>query len=107
MCGDCWWTALSTAGFRPPSRFRCRCIPGLGRACVAQGAEGPESRAVPQRGVGEGRPATERLLVRWRDEPDARRAEVIDRYWLCAAAQGMHASTFTGRVVASTGAAGA
>jgi citrate synthase len=71
---------------------------------VAQAARGSESPAVPQHRVDEGRTATERFLIRWQGEPDARRAEAIDRYWICAAEHGMNASTFTGRVVASTGA---
>ncbi|HEY7273771.1 MAG TPA: citrate synthase 2 [Actinoplanes sp.] len=71
---------------------------------VAEAARGAELPAVPQRLVDEGRNATERFLIRWRGEPDPRRVEAIDRYWICAAEHGMNASTFTGRVVASTGA---
>jgi citrate synthase len=71
---------------------------------VAQAARGTGSPAVPQRRIDEGRNATERFLIRWQGEPDPRRVEAIDRYWVCAAEHGMNASTFTGRVVASTGA---
>jgi citrate synthase len=60
--------------------------------------------AVPQRRVDEGRSITERFMIRWHGEPDPRRVEAIDRYWICAAEHGMNASTFTARVVASTGA---
>ena len=71
---------------------------------VAQAARGARSPAVPQRRVDDGRNATERFLIRWQGEPEPRRVEAIDRYWICAAEHGMNASTFTGRVVASTGA---
>jgi citrate synthase len=71
---------------------------------VAQGARGDRLPAVPQRRVDEGRTAAEQFLIRWQGEPDPRRAQAIDRYWVCAAEHGMNASTFTARVVASTGA---
>jgi citrate synthase len=71
---------------------------------VAQAARGPRLPAVPQRRVDEGRTSTERFMIRWRGEADPRQVEAIDRYWVCAAEHGMNASTFTGRVVASTGA---
>jgi citrate synthase len=70
---------------------------------VAQAARGPELPAVPQRRIDESRTAAEQFLTRWQGEPDPRRAEAIDRYWVCAAEHGMNASTFTARVVASTG----
>ncbi|GGN30895.1 citrate synthase [Actinoplanes campanulatus] len=60
--------------------------------------------AVPQRLVDAGRTATERFMIAWQGEPDPRHVAAIDRYWICAAEHGMNASTFTGRVVASTGA---
>jgi citrate synthase len=59
---------------------------------------------VPQRRVEAGRTGTERFMIRWHGEPDPRQVEAIDRYWICAAEHGMNPSTFTGRVVASTGA---
>ncbi|AGZ41611.1 citrate synthase 2 [Actinoplanes friuliensis] len=70
---------------------------------VAQAARGVGRPAVPQRRVDEGRTATERFMIRWQGDPDPRHVEAIDRYWVCAAEHGMNASTFTGRVVASTG----
>jgi citrate synthase len=76
----------------------------LALSFVAQAARGPDVPAVPQRRIDEGRTATERFLIRWQGDPDPRRAEALDRYWICAAEHGMNASTFTGRVVASTGA---
>ncbi|HEV7883959.1 MAG TPA: citrate synthase, partial [Solirubrobacteraceae bacterium] len=46
----------------------------------------------------------ERFLLRWRGEADPIHARAIDAYWTSAAEHGMNASTFTARVVASTGA---
>jgi citrate synthase len=71
---------------------------------VAQAARGPRRPAVPQRLVDAGRNATERFMIRWQGDPDPRHVAAIDRYWVCAAEHGMNASTFTARVVASTGA---
>jgi citrate synthase len=47
---------------------------------------------------------TERFMIRWRGEPDPRHVKAIDAYWTSAAEHGMNASTFTARVIASTGA---
>jgi citrate synthase len=46
----------------------------------------------------------ERFLIRWRGEADPKHVKAIDAYWISAAEHGMNASTFTARVVASTGA---
>jgi citrate synthase len=43
-------------------------------------------------------------MTRWKGEPDPRHIEAIDAYWVSAAEHGMNASTFTARVIASTGA---
>ena len=43
-------------------------------------------------------------MIRWRGEPDPRHVEAVDAYWISAAEHGMNASTFTARVIASTGA---
>jgi citrate synthase len=43
-------------------------------------------------------------LIRWRGEADPSHVKAIDAYWISAAEHGMNASTFTARVVASTGA---
>jgi citrate synthase len=59
---------------------------------------------VPQARVDEGRTLAERFLIRWRGEADPDEARAIDAYWITAAEHGMNASTFTARVVASTGA---
>jgi citrate synthase len=70
---------------------------------VAQSARGDAPR-VPDERVAEGETAAERFLLRWRDEADDRHVQAIDSYWVSAAEHGANASTFTGRVVASTGA---
>ena len=43
-------------------------------------------------------------MKRWRGEPDPRHVKAVDAYFISAAEHGMNASTFTARVVASTGA---
>ena len=43
-------------------------------------------------------------MIRWRGEPDPEHVKAVDAYWISAAEHGMNASTFTARVVASTGA---
>ena len=71
---------------------------------VARSARAVRCSPVPQRLVEAGRTATERFMIAWQGEPDPRHVAAIDRYWICAAEHGMNASTFTARVVASTGA---
>ena len=71
---------------------------------VAQSARGPRLPAVPRDQIDRGRTATERFMIEWQGDPDPGHVEAIDRYWISAAEHGMNASTFTGRVVASTGA---
>ena len=46
----------------------------------------------------------ERFLTAWLGEPSPEQVKAIDAYWVSAAEHGMNASTFTARVVASTGA---
>ena len=43
-------------------------------------------------------------MIRWRGEPDPKHVAAVDAYWTSAAEHGMNASTFTARVIASTGA---
>jgi citrate synthase len=43
-------------------------------------------------------------MKRWRGEPDPRHVKAVDAYFMSAAEHGMNASTFTARIVASTGA---
>jgi citrate synthase len=71
---------------------------------VAQSARGAGRPPVPQREVDKGRTIAERFLIRWRGEADPAHVKAIDAYWVSAAEHGMNASTFTARVVASTGA---
>jgi citrate synthase len=71
---------------------------------VAQSARGTHLPAVPQKRVDEGKTATEQFMIRWRGEPDPRHVKAVDSYWVSAAEHGMNASTFTARVIASTGA---
>jgi citrate synthase len=71
---------------------------------VAQSARGIGRPPVSQREVDKARSIPERFLIRWRGEADPRHVKAIDAYWNSAAEHGMNASTFTARVVASTGA---
>src|SRR5881396_1269789 len=59
---------------------------------------------VPDDVVSRGKTAAEKFLLRWRGEADPRHVQAIDTYWICTAEHGLNASTFTARVVASTGA---
>jgi citrate synthase len=104
--------ALAAAwGLRPlfdidPAQARA----DVGRVCaamlsfIAQSARGADRPAVPQRLVDQAQTAAEAFLVRWRGEPDPRHVQALDAYWVSAAEHGMNASTFTARVIASTGA---
>jgi citrate synthase len=71
---------------------------------VAQAARGLSLPAIPQSEVEKTDNIAERFMIRWRGEPDPRHVRAIDTYWMSATEHGMNASTFTARVVASTGA---
>jgi citrate synthase len=71
---------------------------------VAQSARGSGQPPVPQADVDQATSIPERFLMRWRGEVDPKHAKAIDAYWISAAEHGMNASTFTARVIASTGA---
>ena len=71
---------------------------------IAQSARGADLPEVPQSMVDEAKSPTEAFLVRWRGEPDPAHVRALDAYWVSAAEHGMNASTFTARVIASTGA---
>ncbi len=71
---------------------------------VAQSARGPGRPPVPQAEIDRARSIPERFLIRWRGEADPDHVKAVDAYWISAAEHGMNASTFTARVVASTGA---
>jgi citrate synthase len=82
----------------------------VGRVCatmlsfIAQSARGADLPEVPRTLVDEAKTGTEAFLIRWRGEPDPRHVKALDAYWVSAAEHGMNASTFTARVIASTGA---
>jgi citrate synthase len=59
---------------------------------------------VPQAEIDKAQTIVERFMIRWRGEPDPRHVQAIDAYWTSAAEHGMNASTFTARVITSTGA---
>src|ERR671911_1428249 len=71
---------------------------------VAQSARGVGRPPIPQAEVDKATSIPERFLIRWRGEADPRHVKAIDAYWISAAEHGMNASTFTARVIASTGA---
>jgi citrate synthase len=71
---------------------------------VAQSARGVGRPPISQLEIDKARSIPERFLIRWRGEADPNHVKAIDAYWISAAEHGMNASTFTARVVASTGA---
>ncbi len=71
---------------------------------VAQSARGAGQPPVPQSEIDKAESIPARFLTRWRGEADPRHVAAIDAYWISAAEHGMNASTFTARVITSTGA---
>jgi citrate synthase len=72
---------------------------------VARSAAKADGREpAPDDVVAGGETVAEKFLLRWRGEADPRHVKAIDTYWICTAEHGLNASTFTARVVASTGA---
>jgi citrate synthase len=71
---------------------------------VAQSARGTGRAPVSQSAIDQATSIPERFLMRWRGEADPDHVKAIDAYWISAAEHGMNASTFTARVIASTGA---
>src|SRR3954462_5369706 len=71
---------------------------------AAQSARGLHMPVVPQSDVDQGRTLAEKFLIRWKGEADPKHVKAIDAYWSSAAEHGMNASTFTARVITSTGA---
>jgi citrate synthase len=71
---------------------------------VAQAARGLGLPAVPQKDIDKAGTVVERFMRRWRGEPDPRHCKAVDAYFITAAEHGLNASTFTARIVASTGA---
>lgn len=70
---------------------------------AAHSARG-ERPAVPAADLRATSSVVERFVLAWTGEIDPQQVRAIDAYWVSAAEHGMNASTFTGRVVASTGA---
>lgn len=75
-----------------------------GLSFVAQAARGLGAPMVPEARIDEAKTIVERFMVRWRGEPDPKHVQAVDAYFVSAAEHGMNASTFTSRVIASTGA---
>jgi citrate synthase len=71
---------------------------------VAQSARGLGLPMVPQSEIDKAATVVERFMIRWRGEPDPQHVKAVDAYFVSAAEHGMNASTFTARVIASTGA---
>ena len=71
---------------------------------VAQSARGFGKPPVAQREIDSSPSIAERFLLRWRGEADPRHTRAIDAYWTAAAEHGVSSSTFTARVITSTGA---
>jgi citrate synthase len=71
---------------------------------VAQAARGIGQPMVPQAEVDQAQSLAERFMIRWKGEPDPAHVKAVDAYWSSAAEHGMNASTFTARVITSTGA---
>jgi len=73
-------------------------------AFAAQSARGIDKPKVPEDHIDEARTVVERMMRRWRGDPDPKHVQAVDSYFVSAAEHGMNASTFTARVIASTGA---
>ncbi len=71
---------------------------------LAQAARGQIAPSVPETEIDKAHTVVERMMIRWRGEPDPAHVRAIDAYFVSAAEHGMNASTFTARVIASTGA---
>jgi citrate synthase len=71
---------------------------------VAQSARGLGQPMIPQSQIDQADTVVERFMIRWRGEPEPRHIQAMDAYFVSAAEHGMNASTFTSRVIASTGA---
>ncbi len=76
----------------------------MAMAFVAQSARGLGLPMVPQREIDKASSVVERFMIRWKGDPDPAHTRAVDAYFVSAAEHGMNASTFTARVIASTGA---
>jgi citrate synthase len=86
------------------ARFELARTSVMALSFVAQSARGTGQLPVPQTEIDKASSIPERFLIRWRGEADPKHVQAIDAYWISAAEHGMNASTFTARVVTSTGA---
>jgi citrate synthase len=86
------------------ARFELARTSVMALSFVAQSARGTGHLPVPQNEIDKASSIPERFLIRWRGEADPKHVQAIDAYWVSAAEHGMNASTFTARVVTSTGA---
>jgi len=86
------------------ARDDLRRLSGAALSIVAQSARGADLPPVPEEVIAQGQTAAERFLLTWRGEVNEAHAKAIDTYWICTAEHGLNASTFTSRIVASTGA---
>ena len=89
-------TTTARENLAPSPSWRCR----SSRSPPAASA----SRWCRRREIDQATTIAERFLIRWRGEPDPRHVQAVDAYSCSAAEHGMNASTFTARVIASTGA---
>ena len=71
---------------------------------IAQSARGLGRPWVSQAEIDTQTTIAGRFLMRWRGEVNPVHETAVDAYWVSAAEHGMNASTFTARVVTSTGA---
>ena len=76
----------------------------MAMAFVAQSARGLGRPMVPQSEIDKAQTIVERFMIRWKGDPDPAHTRAVDAYFVSAAEHGMNASTFTARVIASTGA---
>jgi citrate synthase len=90
----------------PPEKVRDELahVSVMAMSFVAQSARGLGLPMVPQSQVDQARTVVERFMIRWRGDPDPKHVRAVDSYFVSAAEHGMNASTFTARVIASTGA---
>ena len=77
---------------------------GAALSFVAQSARDPELPVVPHTRIEESDDAVTRFMLTWQGDPDPAHVRAVDAYFSSAAEHGLNASTFTARVIASTGA---
>src|SRR6476660_7462368 len=86
------------------ARARLARASALALSYVEQSARGVYWPPVPSTRIDNCSTVAAQFMSRWKGEPDPRHIQAIDAYWVSAAEHGMNASTFTARVIASTGA---